>query len=535
MLGSNVGSCSPTELGTAPGVTNLGTYRKYSWVGSRATMLETEFKLSVHASFMVPDLTELDIPFEMVEGPVLHLRAVYHDTEDLRLARSGVTLRYRSGENEAGWTLKLPVEDGEVSVRDEHWFQGAQATVPEGARDLTIAWVRTAGLVPVARLTTRRKVWFVRDEEGVVVAEIDDDEVSILEGRRVVARFREVELESKGLGIQPLTEIRDLLVDAGAVRAEPIPKAVRALGPRATADADIPRAPSPDPKAPAAQAIKAALIHGVERVIVHDAPTRLGDMEGVHQMRVGTRRLRSDLRTFSSMVEPKWAESLGDELAWLTDLLGSVRDLDVLQERLRDTAGGLEASFSEMFESLAARHAGARARLDDGLRSDRYKQLLELVIQAARDPVLTEVAATPAQDVLPSLVRGAWQKLAKKGRALDRDDADDAFHAARIQAKRVRYAAEAVAAALGKDGKEATNFARLVADVQDTLGTHQDTSVARQVFADFAASHSTDGSLSFDIGRLYERQAFEAEVMKERFFKTWDRLDRKKNLRWMGT
>lgn len=496
-------------------------------------MRETELKLSVHASFRVPDLNKLDIPSTMEEGPVLHLRAVYHDTEDLRLARSGVTLRYRSGENEAGWTLKLPVDDVGAAVRDEHTFEGPQGTVPEGAKDLTTAWVRTASLVPVARLTTRRKVWFVRNEEGSVVAEIDDDEVSILEGRRVVARFREVELESKGLDIEPLTQIRDLLIEAGAVHAEPIPKAVRALGPRATADADIPTAPFRDPKELATQAIKAAVAGGVRRIIAHDAPTRLGEIEGVHQMRVGARRLRSDLRTFSTLVETQWAERLSDELAWLADLLGEVRDLDVLQGRLRDTAGGLEDAFAELFATLASRHAAARARLDEGLRSDRYKQLLEMLVDAAREPAFTEPAATPAREVLPSLVRDAWEKLAKEGGGLDRDDEDDAFHSTRIHAKRARYAAEAVAAALGKDGKDAANFAKLVADVQDTLGIHQDTAVARQVFADFAAEHPADGPLSFDIGRLYERQAHEAEIMKEHFFKAWDRLDRKKNLRWM--
>lgn len=496
-------------------------------------MRETEFKLSVHASFRVPDLTELDIPYAVDKGPVLHLRAVYHDTEDLRLARSGVTLRYRSGENEAGWTLKLPVDDVGVVVRDEYTFEGPQGTVPEGVKDLTIAWVRMATLVPVARLTTRRRVWFVRDEEGSVVAEIDDDEVSIIEGRRAVARFREVELESKGLDIEPLTRIRDLLIEAGAVHAEPIPKAVRALGPRATADADIPTAPVPDPKAPVAQAITAAVINGVRRIITHDAPTRLGEIEGVHQMRVGTRRLRSDLQTFSTLMEAHWAGRLSDELAWLTDLLGEVRDLDVLQERLHDTAVGLEDTFTGLFATLASRHVAARAKLDEGLRSDRYKQLLELLVDAAREPAVTELAATPAREVLPSLVSDAWEQLAKKGRNLDRGAEDDAFHATRIRAKRARYAAEAVAAALGKDGKDAANFATLVADVQDTLGIHQDTAVARQVFAEFAAEHPTEGSLNFDIGRLYERQAHEAEIMKEHFFKAWDQLDRKKNLRWM--
>ena len=38
------------------------------------------------------------------------MRAVYHDTEDLRLIRWGVTLLRRAGGADEGWHLKLPVE-----------------------------------------------------------------------------------------------------------------------------------------------------------------------------------------------------------------------------------------------------------------------------------------------------------------------------------------------------------------------------------------------------------------------------------------
>jgi len=36
------------------------------------------------------------------------LTSIYHDTDDLRLARAGITLRLRLSDDEAVWQLKLP-------------------------------------------------------------------------------------------------------------------------------------------------------------------------------------------------------------------------------------------------------------------------------------------------------------------------------------------------------------------------------------------------------------------------------------------
>ena len=64
-------------------------------------VLEVERKYRVHGLFRMPRLE----PFA-IEEPVIHqLSATYVDTEDLRLARWGVTLRRREGGSDAGWHL----------------------------------------------------------------------------------------------------------------------------------------------------------------------------------------------------------------------------------------------------------------------------------------------------------------------------------------------------------------------------------------------------------------------------------------------
>src|SRR5207237_9446703 len=101
---------------------------------------------------------------------------------------------------------------------------------------------------------------------------------------------------------------------AGAGFAGPIPKHVGALGPVALEPPEV--APRPLPPEPtAADVVTNALAASVAAILCHDAGIRLGgDPEDVHQARVGTRRLRSNLRTFRPLVVAEWADGLRDEV-----------------------------------------------------------------------------------------------------------------------------------------------------------------------------------------------------------------------------
>ena len=502
-------------------------------------MPEVELKLAVHGPFDVPELSSVDGVAEVAEARPQHLRATYYDTEDLRLARNGITLRYRSGEEPgATWTVKLPVDgvSSKVSRREEINVTGGASTVPRAAADLVTAFARSAPLAPITRIHTRRNRWNLITGEGVVGTELVDDEVSITEGSRVVARFRELEIEDKGAGEDTLEKVGDALRAAGAMSGDQTPKAVRALGARATAAPDVVPPKKISPKEPAGHAVGASLATGTLRLMLNDPHTRLGDEDAVHQMRVAARRMRSDLRTFGPLVEAGWAEALVAELKWVADALGEVRDLDVMQGRLRKAGGGMEDSLGPLFESMDVKHDVARDRLIEALRSSRYTDLLDGLVEAGHSPVLTEAAAEPCAEALPRLVKEAWRKLARRARSLRPGDPNEDFHRVRILAKRARYAAEAVAPSLGKKvGKQAQSFASDCADVQDVLGTLQDAVVSAGMVRHLATEHATDGSFNLALGRLLERQDHNAREARQRFPKVWGSLDKTKNLSWLGS
>lgn len=288
----------------------------------------------------------------------------------------------------------------------------------------------------------------------------------------------------------------------------------------------------PDPDAPAGVVVRDAVAAALARFRLHEPRARSGDDEAVHQMRVATRRLRSDLRTFRPLLNETWARSLRDELKWLADRLGAVRDLDVMIARLQDQAAEAAPHDREALQHLANslddRRTIARSELLDALDHARFRALRDTLIESARAPALTVEALGPCRDVLPTLVHRVWRSLAAAGRRIDRDAPDEALHEVRIRAKRARYAAEAVAPALGKKtGAQAARFARAAADVQDALGLHQDAVVA------LAAIHEAAGDQPDAMSSIAQEQQKAARAARRAFRKAWNRLDRKKRRAWM--
>jgi len=497
-------------------------------------MLEREVKLGAGPAFHLPDLSGVVDGVAVTPPEAVRMETVYYDTPDLRLARWGVSLRYRAGE---GWTLKLPPAasrdtPGQLLERDELTFQGGSKKPPEAAVDIVRAYVRKSELVPVARLSTiRRRVRLV-DATGARVAEVVDDEVSVRDGRRVAARFREIEVEVSSLNgangiVDPLvTRLRG----AGAGAPDPTPKHVRALGPRAMEAPEV--APQPvQPDSPAKDVIKSVLAESIASLLHHDPLVRTsGDPEAVHQARVSTRKLRSHLRTFGPLLDPEWTEPLRSELGWLAMGLGAVRDREVLLERLRERAKSLPAadlrSAGSLLHILEVEIDTLRKKLLAELGSMRYVDLLERLVAAAHSPTTLPEADQPAFAVLPPLAAGPWRRLRSAVRQLPDPPTDPELHRIRILAKRARYAAEAVAPVAGS---AAAAFARAAAKLQTVLGEHQDSVTAQA----WLRSARISGRRAFVAGELIAMEHIAAEEARAKWPKVWKALDRKQLRQWM--
>src|SRR5713101_1487198 len=499
-------------------------------LSASSSMLEREVKLGAGPAFHLPDLNGVLDGVTVTAPEAARLETVYYDTPDLRLARWGVSLRYRAGE---GWTLKLsPAVQQGMLERDEITFQGGSKKPPAAAVALVRAYVRTAELVPVARLSTMRRRVRLVGADGGRLAEVVDDEVSVRDGRRVAARFREIEVEVAGANgsdaiVAPLVE---RLRAAGAGAPDPTPKHIRALGPRAMEPPEVAALPV-TPESPARDVIRSVLADSGAALLRNDPLVRAGsDPEAVHQARVATRKLRSHLRTFGSLLDLEWTEPLRSELGWLAMALGAVRDREVLLERLLERAKSLPSSDSRSAASLLhileLEIEALRKKLLGELDSPRYIDLLERLVAAAHSPVTTLDADQPAAAVLPALATGPWRRLRSAVRQLPEQPTDPELHRIRILAKRTRYAAEAVAPVLGA---VATAFARAAAKLQTVLGEHQD-SVTAQAW--LRAARVT-GRRAFVAGQLIAMEHLAAQAARAQWPKAWKAIDRKSLRKWM--
>jgi CHAD domain-containing protein len=485
---------------------------------------EVEVKLGAWPGFELPSLDDaVDGLVTEVAEPVTMV-ATYVDAADLRLIRAGISLRHRTGERGAdgAWTLKFPHGSGDgVLRRDEVVVAGPPGRVPAELATLVRPWQRTAELAPVAHLeTVRRAIALV--VAGERVGEVADDEVSVLQHGRVAARFREVEVECGD------DDVRDHVVavlrDAGAGAPDPTPKLVRALGPRALQPPDL-VVVELDRGASAVEVLRGGIAGAVQRIVEHDRVIRADlDPEGIHQARVGCRRLRSDLRTFRSLLDAGWSGPLRDELRWLAGELGPVRDLDVLSARLQ-RQGAPQWVHARVAKQRGGAQRGAVAALD----SRRYLALLDRLVDAAAAPRALPEAEKPAVDVVPALAGQAFGHLRKAVRRLGKRPTDEELHALRIRAKRARYAADVAVPVVGDDARA---YTKAVGALQDVLGDLHDCAVAEAWLTDAAAAASR--AQAFELGLLVGEQRHEAERLRACWRDAWQDVDRSKRTKWMS-
>jgi CHAD domain-containing protein len=498
------------------------------------------------------------------------LDAIYYDTADLRLIRAGVTLRRRTGGEDAGWHLKLPAG---ADTRDEIRLpldaaepagkpaagmasknastaprtagkpaagtRGmAAGAVPDEFAGLVRARTRGAALVPVVHMRTSRGVLRLLDDAGRTLAEIAADNVSAgLMDEPAAASWEEIEVELVTGDRELLTVIGARLRAAGARPAATATKLERALGERLRAArrsagdraGAVAKQGSPlTPRSPAGEVVLGYVRQQALAITRLDPLVRRDEPDAVHQMRVATRRARSVLQAFGEIVERERTRPLCDELKWLAAVLGQARDAEVLLARF---TGELAAIPAELVTGPAGpRIAGhfavqlehARAAAVRELDGQRYLSLLDDLDMLLADPPLTSLAARTAGRVLGGPVRRAARRLqhALAGVAAA-GDKDAAIHEARKAAKRARYAAEAAMPALGRPARRQAGRAR---KLQGLLGDHHDSVVARTVLRGLADDARAAGEDTFTYGVLHERQACQASHIERKLPQAAGRL-----------
>ncbi|NNN08851.1 MAG: CHAD domain-containing protein [Acidimicrobiaceae bacterium] len=199
------------------------------------------------------------------------------------------------------------------------------------------------------------------------------------------------------------------------------------------------------------------------------------DTEGVHQLRVSARRLRSELRAMRSVLPREPWRELSEDLKWMGAVLGELRDLDVLSELL---SGHLVLGTTLHDTVMAALDERRRRRHRDVLEmleSKRYARIVQRLGQLSRHPGLGDMAKIPAAELFVPVLWGASCTYFERIGDPSQRRSDDGLHQVRIATKKCRYNFEIAALFLGENAHE---VAQKLEVIQDILGKVHDRVVA---------------------------------------------------------
>ena len=467
-------------------------------------------------------------------------RVTYYDTNGLRLARAGITLTRRTGPVDRGWRLAVPtVGDGRTEWSVPLADHGNKA-VPADLLDRVQARARNHKVRPVAVLTTRRTAHSYLGSTGRVMVIGADD--------RVTARFTRPAGPGKKRHGREWNFQFDSSVTAGATPlvtnagGRPAPWSTplhHALGHRLH-PTRLPHPGELNRRSSAGDVLRAHLTAQVNALVTHDYQARHDEPDGVHQMRVATRRLRSALSTFRPLLDRQVTDPLRAELTWLGGKLGAARDAEVLRDRVLsglpdEPNGPVTGSVSDRIATeLHADHRAAHDQLIRTLRSRRYFALLDRLDAMITDPPFTPLAEHRAGKVLTKLVDRSYRRLHRLvtagPSAVGRDGPDPWFHEIRKGAKRLRYAAEAVRPAFGEP---AGALAGAAEHLQEVLGEHQDSVVARKALRDIGTRIRDHTDSATTIRVLHAREQARSDETATDFTAAWAALTDPRLRTWL--
>jgi CHAD domain-containing protein len=488
----------------------------------------------------------------------------YYDTEDWRFYRAGYALRVRKTGGEIESTMKSlsPAEGAlrrrrEISepLKDDKPATLRKAPGPVGERSRALTGDHE--IRQMFKILTRRQKFALLlkdttdadsngalgeangeanggDESDFRIGEvlIDTSEIPLGEDEEPT-RLRRIEVEA-GVGSAPTPDLQGFVdemhfaldlsptstskYEAGLYATGLSPDGVARLG-----STDV------DPSMSVGEVAFSVLRRQFAEMRAHEPGTRIGeDPEELHDARVATRRMRAAMKVFEGAL-PGRARWLRDELRWVANALGEVRDLDVqigrLEAWMEEADEEISGFLNKVLDLMKKRRVTARENMLEVLDSGRYERFESSLAQMLRRGPGAErklaqsdgnsPADEPVTVAAPALIWGRYRKWRKAAKRLgEASSSPEDIHELRKKGKRLRYALEFVSEVYGEPVQK---LVKPLKALQDDLGDHQDAVVAAGFLRDLGTN--TEGprvprGAAFAMGVYSERCAREATGLR---------------------
>jgi triphosphatase len=473
-----------------------------------ATTGEIELKLLVDATRLAEfNAAPVITANARNKGNRKHLKSVYYDTPERVLRRNGLSLHVRQRGTRFVQTVKADFADH--PLRRGQW----EASVPSIAPDIALAMpfipvklgadLARDGLEAVFSADIHRHARMIDLPSGTV--EVAFDQGVLKAGERSMP-VSEIELELKRGDASIIYELALRIAEQGQVRPSIRAKSARGFD---LADDALPPTRRPrklrlDASTSLDEAF-ATILRACLRHLLESLPAAEDgrDPEGVHQLRVALRRLRSALDLMRSAGQWSQLDALRSEARWLAKNLSAARDWDIFQADTLPTiarACPSVAGFDALARVTSKRRQAAYRQVHLALADSRCSRFLLGLGRwiEARGWRSGEVAPeTPARLAEPAInfagaaLSAQHAKVLKRGRHFKSLGIEE-LHRLRLAAKKLRYVADFLLP-LYQDRNSVKQFSRKLAALQEELGCYNDMAVTASLL-DGLTSESSESS-----------------------------------------
>ena len=526
-------------------------------------------RVEIEAKYLIEDAEQVNALIDALQlydvqsASAVDVVDSYWDTPDWHLFNAGWAYRWRDASGDKTLTLKsLEMGNGAVHKRLEVEEQVAAFPGNNGHSRIVarvtehLNGAGSGELHELFRVHNYRRLFGVRVPDGSLV-QIAVDQATITTKLPVPKpapgrmSFLEVELELEDGREESLLHLATTLERRFGLLPSRLSKFDRGLQ---AAGLSAPRAPqqswplrdTPYVRRLHEQELSAAdpavhlayrcLIEQFEEMLVQEPKAWEGlDPEGVHQMRVCTRRLRAAFRAFRDVLPASAVLSFNREFKWVAAVLGKVRDLDVYRDNLdhyaAEVAAADTAHAGDYERHLDDQWRKARRRLVACLTSRRYERLKDrfarFLMRGPSRRAMKAFGGVTIAEAAQQLIGKRYKTLRRDGRVITPASPSESLHAVRIQCKRLRYLFEFFAPIYGSELKPEIKRLR---KLQDVLGEFQDACVATEQLRQYAEGvpmRTRNRGQLIALGQLISGQNRQAAVRRAGFPRAWRKFDRR--------
>jgi len=411
--------------------------------------------------------------------------SVYYDTPKHKLFDKGIVLRVRHRGDQYIQTMKTRGASALIRQEWEKDIPDDKLVLVDGETTLEKdVWQHRSKLQPIFSVIVER----LSMPFGNVQIDIDKGCIE-RDGQSVPVCEVEFELKS-GRMAEAVPKMRELLASVAAELSFHS-KSERGFA-LALSDAMPLYAAEPialEKSVSAAEGFQAIALSCLSQVSQNKIGVQKGEASGVHQMRIGLRRLRAATSIFKDLLQPEPLAAIVRELKWLTGELGPARDFEVLlsDEALKEAFGD-----DDQLSCILDRHRlDGIERAKAAVESERYRALLlETVLWIVGKPFNESARASLSAFAEKEMSR-RLHKILKKLKQVDELD-DLSRHQLRIAVKKLRYGVEFFQSlfghALSGQTRGQSEFLVALKSLQDGLGRLHDFAVHREIFAEIDAA-----------------------------------------------